>query len=601
MSVRRLIKASIPLLLIAFGLLWPLLFTGGSGDGPALEDPVVISDYRMTATVDAAGDMTAVETITAQVYTTDRHGIFRYWDMANRNDSHLRQPPEITSIALDGAPVPYQMLWEDGRRFRVAKIGDPDRTLSDGGHVFEIAYRIRGVLDPGATGADHRFAQTVGAQESSPSVFFWNVIAPSWNNRIDRAEISVRLPGAVGAVQCSVGAGVGRACDDLRASGDTVVATASQLPPRTPVTLRAGVDVQTPLRSTLPWPYTWDRILGQSVTGALWLLGLTLAAGAGAVLWLRSVTEPSPGFPLQYAPPPGLGPVQVEYIRTEAVPENGLTATLFYLAERKLITLQQLGDKEWRLRSIAEPGQWSGLDPVTLAVASRLKLMNSGSEFTAKKTATSGQKLSKAKEDMTKAVLAWARDGGLLVARRKELWLRAANAVAFLLMLCGFFRWGFPITLWALPFAVFFVLTAASWRDGVGFRRTAAGRELWSRAGGFHRVLATDSAETRFDFAARRDLYTAYVPFAVAGGVAAAWAKKYQAYTNTAAPQPDWYVSSSPSTSYSAAGSSGGANFDSFESALSSSIGAYTASQSSSSSSSSGGGGGFSGGGGGGG
>lgn len=170
MSVRRLIKASIPLVLIAFGLLWPLLFTGGSGDGPALEDPVVISDYRMTATVDAAGDMTAVETITAQVYTTDRHGIFRYWDVANRNDSHLRQQPEISSIALDGAPVPYQMLWEDGRRFRVAKIGDPDRTLSDGGHVFEIAYRIRGVLDPGATGADHRFAQTVGTQELAVGV-----------------------------------------------------------------------------------------------------------------------------------------------------------------------------------------------------------------------------------------------------------------------------------------------------------------------------------------------------------------------------------------------------------------------------------------------
>ena len=31
-------------------------------------------------------------------------------------------------------------------------------------------------------------------------------------------------------------------------------------------------------------------------------------------------------------------------------------------------------------------------------------------------------------------------------------------------------------------------------------------------------MLATDSAETRFDFSARKDLYTAYVPFAVAAG-----------------------------------------------------------------------------------
>jgi hypothetical protein len=109
-------------------------------------------------------------------------------------------------------------------------------------------------------------------------------------------------------------------------------------------------------------------------------------------------------------------------------------------------------------------------------------------------------------------------------------------------------------------------------------------------------MLTTDSAETRFDFGARKDLYTAYVPFAVAAGAAALWAKKYEATTGSPAPQPGWYDSSSP-TSWGLAGSSGGTSFDSFETALSSSIGAYTASQSSSSGSS-GGGGGSSGGGG---
>jgi hypothetical protein len=84
----------------------------------------------------------------------------------------------------------------------------------------------------------------------------------------------------------------------------------------------------------------------------------------------------------------------------------------------------------------------------------------------------------------------------VIVKRRKELWLRTANGVAAILMVCGFFRWGFPITLWALPFATFFLFSAASWRAGVGTRRTAAGRQLWSQAGGFHRLLSTDSAES---------------------------------------------------------------------------------------------------------
>ena len=114
---------------------------------------------------------------------------------------------------------------------------------------------------------------------------------------------------------------------------------------------------------------------------------------------------------------------------------------------------------------------------------------------------------------------------------------------------------------------------------------------MWSRAEGFHRLLSTDSAETRFDFAARKDLYLAYIPFAVAGGAAALWAKKYQDTMGAAAPQPAWYNSSSSSSDsgHGFTGGSGDADFDSFESALSSSIGAYTASQSSSSSSSGGG------------
>ena len=49
-------------------------------------------------------------------------------------------------------------------------------------------------------------------------------------------------------------------------------------------------------------------------------------------------------------------------------------------------------------------------------------------------------------------------------------------------------------------------------------------------------MLVTDSAEARFDFAARKDLYTAYLPFAVAAGAAALWAKKYQAITGLPAP-----------------------------------------------------------------
>uniref|UniRef100_UPI0013DDA59F DUF2207 domain-containing protein n=1 Tax=Mycolicibacterium stellerae TaxID=2358193 RepID=UPI0013DDA59F len=596
--MRRVIRWLIPLVLIMFGLLWPLVLERSYEELTA-DDPVVFSNFAADFRVNADGSMDAVETITAE-FPSGRHGLFQFWDIANRNHPYVRQVPEIQSVEIDGVAAPYQMLWEGGKRFRVAKIGDPDEYLSFGTHVFEIRYTVPGVLDPGGTGGDTRFAKSTGDDVAAQSVFFWNVVAGSWNNRMRQVDISVTLPSDVTGAQCSVGFGVGAPCSDLTITGNKVELSTSYLGSRTPVTLRAGVDVPTPARDELLWPYTWDRILGSSLTETALILTLTVAFALGGFLWHRSTVETSPGFPLQYAPPPGLGPVQTEYIRTEAVPRNALPATLFYLAERKLIDLRQINDEYWRIRGLGEKSAWDQLDPVTRKVGHALRVNRPGDEFEAKKTVKSGEKLNKAKTDMAKAVQKWAFDSGLLVKQKKELWIRAANVTAMLLAVCCFLLWfGIPFTAVGLPFVAFFLFTARSWTDGVGTRRTAAGRELWSAAGGFHRMLTTDSAESRFDFSARKDLYTAYVPFAVAAGAAALWAKKYETSTGTVAPQPDWYNASSTSTSsgWGFSGGSGGGNFDSFESALSSSIGAYTASQSSSSSS----GGGSSGGGGGGG
>ncbi|OBC00749.1 hypothetical protein A5784_19795, partial [Mycobacterium sp. 852013-50091_SCH5140682] len=592
--MRRVIVWSLALALTVFGLLWPVFWPSGGG-AARTDDPVIITDYAADLTVGADGRLTAVETITAD-FPPGRHGLFRYWDVANPNNPRLRQPPTVTSIRLNGAPAPYEMLDEDGGRFVVAKIGDPNRTLNDGTQVFEIRYTVDGVLDPGRVGADKRFAGSVG-DPNSASAFYWNVLAPAWNNHISRFRVSVTLPAAVTGAQCSVGYGVGRACTDLTTSGDTVRLSAVNLDPRVPVTLRAGVDVPTPPQPTLPWPYTWDQVLGRSVAGVIWVAALSVALGLIAFGWWRRTAERPPSFPLQYAPPEGIGPVQAEYIRTEAIPKSALTATLFHLADRGLIELRQVNAEQWNIRGLASQSAWADVDPVAAAVGLALRISYKDAEFRARKTASSGEKLNKAKTNMAAAVRKWALDNDLMVKRPEELWLRGANAVALVLAVCGFLTWfGAGVTMWGLPFAVFFVVTVRSWRPGLGTRRTEAGRELWSRVGGFHRLLTTDSAGTRFDFAARKDLYTAYIPFAVAAGAAALWAKKYQDVTGTVAPQPDWYHASS-SGGWAVTSGSGGMSFDSFDSALSSSIGAYTSAQSSSSSSS---GGGFSGGGGGG-
>ena len=207
--MRRYIGWLILFLLTAVGLLWPLVLSSASSAGTS-SDPVVITDYRVDYTVNADGRLDAVETITGD-FPSGRHGIFRYWDVANQNSPRVRQVPDITSILMDGEPVPFGTLWDDGDRFRVAKIGDPDSTVSPGAHTYELRYTIPGVLDPGTTGENRRFADEVG-EPNAKSAFYWNVIAPSWNNYIQRVDVHATLPADVTGAQCSVGPGVGRAC-----------------------------------------------------------------------------------------------------------------------------------------------------------------------------------------------------------------------------------------------------------------------------------------------------------------------------------------------------------------------------------------------------
>ncbi|MGV0771735.1 DUF2207 domain-containing protein [Mycolicibacterium setense] len=210
----------------------------------------------------------------------------------------------------------------------LARIGDPDEYIEPGEHTYVIKYRIAGVLDPGDVGRDYQFVSATGDLNEMPSVFNWNVVAPGWNNYADYAEVTLTLPGAVSGAQCAVGYGIGDPCDTLMVEEDTVTVAARSLQPHTPVTVRVGVDVALPPRDELPWSASWDPVLGRSHTAPWWAGVFTVLGAMVGWRFRRSIHEDPPPFPVQYGPPEALGPVQVEYIRTESVPVGALTSTL---------------------------------------------------------------------------------------------------------------------------------------------------------------------------------------------------------------------------------------------------------------------------------
>ncbi|GAB3249572.1 DUF2207 domain-containing protein [Nocardioides dilutus] len=580
----RLVGYTIGVAVIAALLSIPALFFG-DGEPTANYEDTSISSYVADFTVRDNGDLEVTETITVDFPVYGKHGIFRFWDRVDPNDDNARRDPEDISVTRDGRDEPFELSNEDHGRFRVAKIGSADVTLETGEHVYVIKYHIDGVI-------------TEGADEitSERSQFYWQLIPGGWQQSIDSATLTVHLPvESESEVQCAIGWESATGCEAQGAGTKDLTVTTGPIGPRTPLSVATGLDMATPeAGNALPWTPRFDRVLGRSVPVLAIVLLLGLGAGIlGGIVGARSREKP-PGFPVLYAPPDGIGPAQAKYIYSESIDRETYVATLMYAAEKEAIDLNREGDT-WTIKDRNGPAGWAGLDPVTLGTAHILG--GPGSTFTAnKKDVTAGKRLRDEISLFDNSVESWAKSSGNLVTS-------GLGGMGGFLVLAGFAGviaiaiWNpFSMTMVGLIPGAFAVCGTSLMATGSGTKRTRSGRDLWSRVGGFRRMLSTPSSKERFDFSGREELYTAYIPWAVALGCAKEWAAKYRTEMGTEPPVPHYFAGAY-------AGSSPAAFVDSmtsdFSATVDSAISSYNATQSSSSSG--GGGGGFSGGGGGGG
>ena len=580
--MKRLAVTLAGLVILAVAVLWPALqFSLG---GPAQTDPTTITRYLADFTVADDGDLSVIETITVDFPGFDKHGIFRFFDRADASAPHARRDPHDIAVTMDGAPVPVDLTTQSSGRYVVARIGDPDSTVSRGEHTYVISYRIDGVLEPGSDGAETQF--------------YWNLVPGGWAQAIDQAQLRVHLPAAFTTsppLQCAVGAGTTTGCKSLVAQGDqNLIVTTGPLPPRTPVTLKAGMQIPTPpAGTTVPWAARWDPVLGHSAVAVVVVLILAaVAAAVGAVL-ARGANERTPPYPLQYAPPDGVGPAEAVYVVTERVDDQAFVASVLWAAQKGAIDLTRDGDA-WTITDKAGADGWSRLDPATAAVAPLLG--GPGGTFRAGRgDVASGEALKTRIALFEAETREWGTTSGYLT----RAGLGGVGMVLVIVAILGVGALGFlnwlDMSLTALIPGLFALMALPLLLPTSMTKRTPAGRDLWSRLGGFRRVLSTPSSKERFDFSGRQELYTAYIPWAVAFGCAEEWARKYRTEVGAEPPVPAYFAGY-----YAGAYGSDPVNqmVGDFSSTVASSISAYQATQSSSSG---GGGGGFSGGGGGGG
>jgi uncharacterized membrane protein YgcG len=564
-------------LAVALGIVIILPALGIQTDTAEESEDTTITQYDADFVVSENGDLSVTETLTVDFPGVGKHGIFQFFDRYDQSAPRALRTPYDISVAMDGHPEPFELSHQSHDRYVVAKIGDPNVTIGLAKHTYVIRYRIDGVLEPG---------------HDAETQFYWNLIPGGWRQPIDIVHLVVHLPAAATNARCVVGDGPPPGCKVIHARSDTLTIDGRGLSPRTPVTLKTGLPIATPpTGEELPWPAKWEPVLGDSVGGLVTVLILALAAAGVGLFFAGKSFERKPAFPLQYAPPPDVGPAEAAYVVSEKVDQQAFVASMLWAAQQGAVELKRDEDS-WTLTDKGGPEAWAKLDRATVAVAPLLG--GAGGTFRASKDVESGRILQKRIAAFERETKDWAQANGFVSKTGLSgIGVLLVIGSAILAGFAALATW-FGMSVTGLVPGAFAMAASPLLAPGAATRRTAKGRELWSRLGGFDRMLSTPSSKERFDFAGRQDLYTAYIPWAVAFGCADEWAKKYRTETGTEPPVPAYFGG------YYAGAHTGdyvNSMVHDFSSTVSSSISAYQATQSHSS----GGGGGFSGGGGGGG
>src|SRR4051794_16403969 len=111
----RWVWRGIALLVLAGLVLFPAI-RWPSLDGIE-QDTATITSYVADSTVAKDGRITVTETLRVS-FPDYKHGIFRFFDVQDPNDSHVRLVPRDLQVSRDGQAEPYEILREGKGRYR---------------------------------------------------------------------------------------------------------------------------------------------------------------------------------------------------------------------------------------------------------------------------------------------------------------------------------------------------------------------------------------------------------------------------------------------------------------------------------------------------
>jgi uncharacterized membrane protein YgcG len=535
------------------------------------------------------------------------HGPYFTFPTRQGYDEQNNRVYAITDVqASSPTGAPANVYLEDGDYWLVVRVGDENIGDVSGTQTYVLTYTVHNVMN----GVD------VGDE------FYWNAIGDGWEIPISNVTVAVTSHVDVVDAQCFAGAtGVADACDSAAFEGARATFTHAALAPGQPMTVDvlypSGSFNTTPVlelanetarafRLSLPWAIPGLLILlggGFLVGRALfratrdeYYVGLTpglvpTGADVGTVRTARN----APPVAVQFDPPEGARPGLIGTLWDEKADVRDVTATIVDLAVRGYLRIDRVDGEDYNLVKLKNSDttmlKYEGdlFDGIFL---DRDQVLLSDLKTTFSKTL---QEVSVQMYEDTVSMRWYARSP----ASTRLGW----GALGALLIAVGFFGSFFVANiggsvLLTLPLILIGAVLIFTTRAAP--IRKAEGSRVLAQTKGFELFLRTADAN-QLKFEEGQDLFSKFLPYAIAFGIAEQWTAKFQALAaqGYAVAEPNWMTGFAYGTFWATTNGFTGA-ISEFSSLASAAVSAPTPG-SSGGSGFSGGGGGFSGGGGGGG
>ena len=502
-----------------------------------------IVSFDVKAEVQANTDMVITETIVYDPGTDEVHrGILR--DIPTEDtlaDGNIRlYDVKILSVTRDGEDVPVEET--EGADTISLKIGDPNVAI-EGLHTFVIAYSVSGALDVIQPSSIND--KTPAGIKAGDIELYWDFIGDRWPYPIYQGTASITGPTPALAALCFYGpAGSTKQCQ-VEQGADSATVLSADLSGGGALTGVIGWApdgfTQMPTPNITPDPMVEQ--VSRLKASIPFLLVIALAALAApittAVLRRRSnAGVVLAATPVRYSPPDGLRPAQVQAGVDGTVDSRGYTATLLDLAARGHITLTEqdggwLGGKQLTIG-------WTGTGKDTLAGWENDLV---GAILKGSSAATMGSYdpvLTATTSTLTSRLSAEAKSTGLYNpdGDRPDRSYVVLSILGGVMVVVGFFI-SFILGDYALSSMVLFALTGLALVTGglVGRaitprRQTKISANFLGQVAGFRRLLNSDSADARRDFAEKIGLtsdaiFATFMPYAVVLGLESTWVSTF--------------------------------------------------------------------------